>query len=140
MSDAEEYRLGHGLVDSQHELLFGLIADLERKVAENHDGGVLIDVMERLYSYAALHFATEDRLMIETNYPDISEHRMAHEALLGAMKCLDNSIQSGVVSAPEEALQFMKAWAMDHIPSADRKLVDHLLKCGVGVRPSNAPD
>ena len=126
MQAFESYKLGHSLIDSQHELLFGLIADLESKIQDDRGRSVLADLLERLYSYAALHFDTEDRLMTETAYPDTANHRAEHERVLAGVKRLDGAYRSGVPSAPEDALRFMQAWATEHIPTADRRLLEHL--------------
>jgi len=122
-------KLDHGLIDSQHQLLFSLIADLKSKVQEDLGQSVLDDFLECLYSYAALHFATEDRLMSETDYKDMAKHRREHEVLLAAIRRLDHGIQSGIAATtPKDVLRFVESWESDHIPNADRRLVEHLAK------------
>jgi len=126
MLSADAYRLGHGLIDSEHNLLFGLITELESRVREKDGHTILADLMERLYSYAALHFSTEDRLMAETNYPEIDNHRAEHESVLVGLRRLEATFQSGGATAAEDTLQFMMLWVTNHIPNSDRKLADHL--------------
>jgi hemerythrin len=125
----EAYRTGYGLMDSHHELLFRLIADLERKIQDGEGEGALFDQLERLYSYAAVHFAAEDRVMIESDYPDTASHRSEHESVLANLKRLEAAYRAGAISAPEDTLRFIQSWATSHIPNADRRLADHLLKC-----------
>ena len=128
MFSTDAYILGHWLMDYERKLLFGLITELESKMQKHQSPGVLADLIERLYSYAALHFATEDRLMAETDYSDATSHQAEHELVLMSLRRLEASIQSGALSAPEETLRFMKSWATDHIPNFDRRLAEHLCK------------
>jgi len=128
----EEYKLGHETLDTQHQLLFGLIAELQSEIDTALGRAASTDVLQRLFMYAVVHFATEDELMMMSDYPDTLAHRAEHEAVLANVKRLEAECQAGVPSAREETLRFMKAWASGHVPGVDRGLVEHLAKRGRG--------
>ncbi len=130
-----DYRLGHETLDAQHLLLFGLITELQSEIEGGRGRDVLVDVLRRLFMYAALHFATEDQLMIESDYPDAQDHRAEHEAVIANLKRLEAACQTGVSSAPRDTLRFMTTWASGHVANGDRRLVAHLLKAKAA-RPS----
>lgn len=123
---SEDYRLGHQTLDSQHQLLFGLIGDLERQIEANHGRDALTDVLQRLFAYVIVHFTTEDRLMMESGYPDAEAHRTEHRSLMANLQRLEQDHQAGVPSAPNDVLRFMTSWARDHIRESDLALVKHL--------------
>jgi hypothetical protein len=63
MRYSEQCQLGHEVLDAEHQLLFGLITELESEIQAGRGQAVLVDVLQRLFIYAILHFATEDRLL-----------------------------------------------------------------------------
>jgi hemerythrin len=123
---SEDYRLGHPTLDSQHQLLFGLSGDLERAIEANHGRDALADLLQRLFAYVIVHFTTEDRLMMESGYPDAEAHRAEHRSLMATLQRLETDCQAGVPSAPSDVLRFMTAWALGHIRETDLALVHHL--------------
>jgi hemerythrin-like metal-binding protein len=120
--------IGHETLDSQHQLLFGLIADLQHEIEAAPGKPVSTDILQRLFMYVVVHFSTEDRLMMESDYPDIAAHRAEHEAVVANLKRLEADCQAGVPSAPQDTMRFLKAWVEGHIPNADRRLAQHLSK------------
>lgn len=122
----EDYRLGHPTLDSQHQLLFGLIGDLERAIEANHGRDALADLLQRLFAYVIVHFTTEDRLMLESGYPDAETHRVEHRSLMANLQRLEEEHQAGAPSAPKDVLRLLTAWARGHIRESDLALVSHL--------------
>jgi hemerythrin len=118
--------LGDERLDSQHELLFGIAAGLQE--ALNNEGGdaSVGDYLERLLAYMAFHFATEDRLMSDSDYPEADTHRREHAAALTTARRLDRAFRSGRKIAAVKTLAFIEKWAAEHIPRADRALSLHL--------------
>jgi len=127
-----DHRLGHETLDAQHLLLFGLITELQSEIELGRGRAALADVLRRLFLYVAVHFATEDQLMIESDYPDAQDHRAEHEAVIANLKRLEAAFQGGEPSAPRDTLRFMTTWASGHIANRDRRLVEHLLKAKAG--------
>lgn len=130
MRFSEDYRLGHQKLDTEHQLLFGIMGDLEGEIPAARGRAVLADLLERLFMYAFMHFATEDRLMMESDYPDAQAHRAEHQSVLSNLKQQEAEYQAGVRTAPEDTLRLMADWARSHILHMDRRLVDYLAKRG----------
>lgn len=126
MRNSEDYRLGHELLDAEHLLLFGLITELQGEIEVGRGQAALADVLDRLFLYAFMHFATEDRLMIESDYPEARAHRVEHDAVIADLKRLESECQAGVPSAPDDTLRVITEWASNHISNGDRRLVAHL--------------
>jgi hemerythrin len=119
-------KLGDQRLDSQHELLFGIAAGLQEALHKEGGDAVVGDYLERLLAYMAFHFATEDRMMSESDYPDADTHRREHAAALTTARRLDRAFRSGKKIAAVKTLAFIEKWATEHIPCADRALSAYL--------------
>lgn len=119
-------KLGDEKLDPQHELLFGIAAGLQEALNKEAEDAAVGDYLERLLAYMAFHFATEDRLMSESDYPEADNHRSEHAAALTTARRLDRAFRSGKKIAAVKTLAFIEKWATEHIPRADRALSVHL--------------
>ena len=113
------------VLDDQHGLLFDIIRRFRKSVYEGNRA-FIIDNIECLLSYAVMHFATEDRLMIESGYPGFAAHQKEHEAALEMITFLESSYCNGEPNAAEELVRFIEFWAHDHISRADHELETYL--------------
>jgi hemerythrin len=118
--------LGHEPFDSQHKLLFEIAGELRGALDAGAGDAVVGDCLERLLAYMAFHFATEDRLMRETDYPGIAGHRQEHDSALASVRRLESAYRAGQESMAEETMRFVELWATEHIPRADRALAEHV--------------
>jgi hemerythrin len=113
-------------VDAQHQELY-------RQVARLHEAmraGRLDDVppiVEYLQRYALEHFATEEREMVASGYPGLSQHRRLHERFVDDF--LRQKALLAVEIAPTAVValsQWLGAWLRDHVRSVDVDLARHL--------------
>jgi len=75
----ERYKVNVALLDQQHQELFDVVNELEQalRVGEGH---IAIDrVLDKLLTYAGLHFAAEESLMERHHFPGLPTHRLQHE-------------------------------------------------------------
>ena len=114
------------VLDDHHALLFQLIQSLRAAIAAGSDRAVMIDLIERLLSYMVLHFTTETNLMVESNYPDLENHRKEHDAALAMVSWLEVAYRTGEPCAPEDTINFIEFWAQDHIPGPDARFEEFL--------------
>lgn len=127
MEPSVEIWLGDDRLDSQHQVLFGLIRDLENATRLRDARPVVVDCFQRLLSYMAVHFAAEERRMAEAHYKDIENHRREHETALNTARRLGKKFSQeqheAESEAAREAVSFLRSWSRVHIPGADAKLV-----------------
>lgn len=107
-------------IDSQHRGLFQLLEELRARSGVEPDESGLLTVRQ-LLSYADLHFSTEERVMRESGYPDLSRHETAHRALQESTtesltRILDHHLREAEVGA------LLEAWLVDHIREEDLPL------------------
>lgn len=81
-----------------------------------------------------MHFATEDRLMVQSDYPDAPAHRGEHDFALDTCRRLEREFLAGDRAAAEELLVFLKQWRNTHLPGADKRLVKYLSRWAKAAR------
>jgi hemerythrin-like metal-binding protein len=118
---------GHRQIDAQHEELFRRLGAL----AEALDAGGAGEVdrlFEFLASYAADHFAAEERLLEQAGLASAEAHRAAHAGFTREVERLRARLRSG---APARAVAllargFLVTWLREHIAGVDVELADAL--------------
>lgn len=113
---------GNEVIDGQHKELIGRIAKLIDYCEKN--GGKLeaIKMLDFLSEYVDYHFAAEEKLQEEVEYPGIREHKAKHEEFRKAVEELYEMLEE--VEGPTEA--FVEAvkknvldWLLGHIKGFD---------------------
>src|ERR1035438_882051 len=70
-----EYVVGIGSIDAQHQGLFAIGRELYAAMTAGQGKSVLARILARLVQYTTVHFAHEERLMQLYHYPDFAKHR-----------------------------------------------------------------
>lgn len=126
----DSYRVGIREIDAQHRELFSLIDQLGRGTHDHMASSALASLLANIVTHAKAHFATEEQLMRQHQYPDIAIHKRLHDALLvqAADAQEKASRQELTVAIVTKFLQF---WLGHHISEADHRLAQFLSARGV---------
>jgi hemerythrin len=115
--------VGVAKLDAQHQELFrridGLLDAMLRQ--DRSEVGQLLDF---LLDYTVDHFADEERLMTELDYPEAEPHAQEHRHFAATLRALDQDFQAhGATAALVLTLeQQAVAWLRDHVYTADAAL------------------
>jgi hemerythrin len=123
-------RLGIGKIDEEHAVFFGHLRSLEEAVSRGKakkDIGRLID---ELMLFAYNHFADEEKMLRDFDYPDFERHKKRHEAATERMLEMANLHEEGH-SDPLEAIRALIEWLLTHITEDDRKYAVFLASKGL---------
>jgi diguanylate cyclase (GGDEF)-like protein/hemerythrin-like metal-binding protein/PAS domain S-box-containing protein len=112
-------KVGFSEIDNQHQQLADLLNQLNANLVNSTPQTTVLQQLNAIVAYVGFHFDTEDRLMVQSNYPDTEYHRQAHEHLLLEMKHLKNRFSQG---GELSVLQSLKDWFVRHINTADKAL------------------
>jgi len=110
----ESMAIGHTLIDAQHKWLFALAKEALQPDVEKARGVIL-----KLYRYTQVHFAKEEAMMKEADYPLLPEHVEQHEFLLDKVCAMSESMTTDP-SVLEELPALLARWLKDHIHCYDR--------------------
>ena len=125
---SEEYRLGIGTVDAQHQTLFAVGAELAAAVKSGQGESRLAKTLDRLTRYVQSHFAHEERLMLLHAYPGYEAHRLAHERLAAQVKGFELEFRTGREALSERLLPFLETWLEKHIRGEDARFAPYMPK------------
>lgn len=114
------HEVGVPLMDAQHARMAALLNAL---AAVLHNGEDAKAAFEAFTSFAALHFADEERLMAQAHYPAAGAHGALHQRLIGDIHGLK---LEGEGFSPSLVLRYLQEWFFRHVDGADRELAASL--------------
>jgi hemerythrin-like metal-binding protein len=80
-------------------------------------------VLKGLANYTIDHFATEERLMTTSGYPNYSRHKAKHDTLTKQVKDLLKEFDAGRLTLPTTLSKFLADWLTHHIREEDMELI-----------------
>ncbi|MEK7736380.1 MAG: bacteriohemerythrin [Pseudomonadota bacterium] len=116
---------GHSAIDAQHRELLRCLNELETATAEQRTLLAVYSIT-RLKHYVRDHFATEEAVMLECDFPKLKEHILEHENFRAKM--LDLQSKSIHLDVSTEMVEFLRNWLVGHICSSDREYVPYIKK------------
>jgi hemerythrin len=119
--------VGVPMIDAQHQELF---RRAERFILALRGGerAEVAPLVVYLSEYAATHFSDEERLMVEAGYPELAEHRAAHDAFRKEFRELVKDYERKGPT-PLVALtlhNWLADWLRRHVSTVDVKLAAFL--------------
>jgi hemerythrin-like metal-binding protein len=115
------YETGIKKFDAQHQKLVNLINDLYEGMQQGKGKETVGRVLEELIKYTKEHFADEEALMQQYNYPGYLAQKGEHERLVKEVVTLMEKHKSGAMSLSIETSTFLKNWLTNHILGVDKK-------------------
>lgn len=125
---SEQYRTGISVMDADHRKLIVIINRFSEALSVNSSKVETIKIYESLLNYTVTHFEHEESLMKKYNYPDSENHFQIHKDLVGEVLELKKDKK---YIFPENIIDFLNSWLIDHILETDKKLGEFLNKKGV---------
>jgi hemerythrin-like metal-binding protein len=115
------------MLDNDHKRLAILINDLHAGLMAGRDIKALEHIFDELVACARLHFAHEEKLLVETGYSGTAEHKLEHEQKIKLLLTLQARFQIAKESADYlEVLDQLKEWLYTHTKGIDKDFVEHL--------------
>lgn len=111
-------------IDAQHAHLFTVINSMHEKMLKRHNRNAVIDALDSARNYVRYHFASEEKLLREHNYPDLEMHLAEHRVFANKIDRMAQILERAGEVAGEEAAEFLgylMGWLATHIMSNDMK-------------------
>lgn len=124
----EEYCTGNPVVDEQHQNLFKIINTLHDAMMQGKGKNTLKQTLDELIRYTIEHFATEEKLMLQYNYPYYRDHKLKHDELTDKVSNLAEEFTEGNILLNAEVLHFLNEWLIHHIKGEDLAMINYLRK------------
>ncbi|HEY1257334.1 MAG TPA: bacteriohemerythrin [Terracidiphilus sp.] len=123
--------------DDDHKRLIRMINELHGVIQDvDKEGKVPVEEIEialhRLENYFKYHCLEEERLMEQTAFPGIREHRLEHKNFFAKITEMTLRFRgSSDVKDATELMEFIYGWLTNHIFVTDRKYSSHLHGKGI---------
>jgi len=116
------FSVGIELIDNQHKELFALINDMFNHVVGDAEAerAYFKKVIEKAVNYVKVHFSTEEKIMIQNNFPGYTEHKKAHDSFVLTVVEKVQDFEAGKKFVLLEFSQFLKEWILTHIAIMDK--------------------
>ena len=108
-------------MDKQHMRLVALLNNVYELLRERNREEALELFKRELLSYVEYHLSEEEKFMEKIGYPELDNHRKAHEIFRREIYNLASYIENGDPKAFREALSYALGWIYKHIAKTDKK-------------------
>ncbi len=125
----DSLRTGNELIDGQHQELIGRVNKLTEECKVGTEKIVAVQTMDFLMDYVNKHFADEEKLQEENNYPLLDAHKAQHAAFVKAVGELEEMLveEEGPSEAFVEAVKKnVVDWLLNHICVWDKQIAQFL--------------
>ncbi|MDR2425676.1 MAG: bacteriohemerythrin [Endomicrobium sp.] len=125
---SSDLETGNEIIDSQHKGLFSALNKLVEAQHRREGAQELNKTIEFLTAYVIQHFADEEKLQEEYNYPDKFNHKSYHNDFKRTVKELVEKLNVEGYSDVllEHTIQIMADWLINHIKSDDFRLAAYV--------------
>ena len=116
------FSVGIKIIDDQHKELFALVNDMFNHVVGDAQAERVYfkKVVQKAVEYVKIHFSTEEKIMLHTNFPGYGEHKKAHDAFVLTVVEKVQDFEAGKKFTLLEFTQFLKEWILTHIAIMDK--------------------
>lgn len=125
------YSVGVSQLDGHHQYLICLTNILAETPNDKDQRSTTEIVLRELAEYAEHHFTVEEKLMAETGYPHLSQHKREHERFIARVAELKKEFDKDAGFDANKILVFLRTWLIRHIRQIDKKYSAHLQESGI---------
>jgi hemerythrin-like metal-binding protein len=127
----KKYSVGVKALDEQHiEFIDGLNI-LHAAMLKGQAQSVVIPLFKKMMNQVNNHFSTEERLMENTKYSGLAEHRAAHQELADKVGEFVARYEQGDQTIYPPLLRFLGKWLHNHMLTMDKQYTQSLNNHGV---------
>ena len=122
------FACGIKLIDDQHKGLVDLVNDMFIHVTGNaeQENKYFNKVFNEAVSYIKLHFSTEEKIMLATNFSGYKEHKRAHDNFILNVAKTFSEPATGKRPSLYAFTKFLKEWILSHIAVMDKQYFVYL--------------
>lgn len=116
--------------DNQHKNMIEMINTLHAAMKTGKGASITGDIIDGLIAYTGSHFASEELLMLQHNFPGFEKHKAEHAALVQQVLQMQSKYKEGK-ALPQTLMMFIKEWLMTHILAEDKEYGPYLNSKGI---------
>lgn len=118
----DEFSVGVDAVDHEHREMINLINELDEAMQEDASQTAVVEALGEIYARISAHFALEEKVMRDTRYTHLAEHKQDHEQLLDELLDVIDSVDDEGRYDRADLSRSLDRWFSDHFRTHDAKL------------------
>jgi hemerythrin len=120
----DELATGITNVDNQHKELIKRTNDLLQQMKTGNASGEIFKTLDFLASYVVEHFADEEKVMKDYEYPLYKDHKQIHDDFVDSVKDLGKNLNNANNLSPFviEVNKQVCDWLLNHILKQDKEM------------------
>lgn len=134
--------VGVAAIDNQHQLWIRRLGDIADAIDTFQGPQRVGEALSFLIDYTDFHFATEERAMDATQYPDMASHKAKHAELLDTLEQLeDEFLEDGATHILADSINtLIFNWLTNHIREVDVRFGAFIKEQGYELKEPPAPE
>jgi hemerythrin len=118
----DEFSVGVAAVDHEHRELIELINELHELTKSGGGRERVVESLGEIYAQIAAHFALEEKMMRDSAYPALLEHKTDHESLLDQLRDIMDRVEDDGRYDEERLSRDLERWFTEHFRTHDARL------------------
>ena len=125
----KDMELDNELIDAQHRMLIMLLKKLDVALKRQLSHKVIMGILQEIKKFTEFHFLSEENLMYELKFPEVTKHERIHSGLLFQLDVIIAKVNRKQMFA-DETLDMLYKWVTAHAMHEDAKIVDYIKRQG----------
>jgi hemerythrin len=123
---SEEFTTGIKSVDDQHRQLVDLVNKFEDASRRGKGSRIMSEILNDLVGYTQEHFAHEEKIMKECEFPGLKQHKANHRQLLQKIERFQFEFDTEKRGVTTDVRELLLYWVRSHILQDDMAYAKHL--------------
>ena len=119
------------IIDKQHQMLVQMLNDLNNAMLNGNEKEAVGKLVNKLITYAAMHFAREEHYFDQFGYPGTNMHKRQHDEFEKKVSAFEADFKADRQSLSQDIMQFLSNWLVEHIKGSDKQFGPFLTAQGV---------
>lgn len=121
----DDCKTQHPVIDNEHQKILQILKTLYQDVVLNESSVVLRATLDQLFNFVLEHSETEEALMHQVLYPDLSEHIDQHEIVLSTIFNLRLKVERDEDCVTTDVVHELVNWFNRHTWDYDLRMVQY---------------
>ena len=119
---------GYLKIDNQHKQLVAAVNNLMEASAGGKGDDAVMETLDFLTGYAIKHFADEEQLQIDYDFPDYLNHKRIHDEFKNVVGALVNKVNKEGISEAiiTDVSSIIGGWLLNHIKGDDFRMASYV--------------
>lgn len=124
----KDLETGNQLIDTEHRQLIDAINNLLTACSTGKGRNELANTTKFLQDYTAKHFSNEEKLQLQSQYPEYASHKRYHDEFKKVVAGICQKLEKDgpTVAMVGEVNGAIAGWLINHIKREDVKVANHL--------------